>query len=78
VYLLREVQQLSTAETAQCLGLSRANVKVSLHRAREGLKAELMRSAAGVELFDYPACFCDPMTIRVMRAVLNSPSASIA
>lgn len=72
VYLLREVQQLSTAETAQCLGLSRANVKVALHRAREALKAELMRSVAGVELFDYPACFCDPMTARVMQAILNT------
>lgn len=78
VYLLREVQRLSTAETAQCLGLSRANVKVSLHRAREGLKAELMRSAAGVELFDYPACFCDPMTARVMDAIRNAPTTSAA
>ena len=78
VYLLREVQQLSTAETAQCLGLSRANVKVSLHRAREGLKAELMRSAAGLELFSYPARFCDPMTARVMEAVLSAPTSPAA
>jgi RNA polymerase sigma-70 factor (ECF subfamily) len=69
VYLLREVQQLSTAETAECLGISPENVKVSLHRAREGLKAELMRSAAGVELFDYPAAHCDPMTAKVMQAI---------
>jgi len=78
VYLLREVQQLSTAETAECLGLSAANVKVSLHRAREGLKNELMRTAEGVELFDYPACFCDPMTARVMQAVLNASPSSAA
>lgn len=69
VYLLREVQQLSTSETAQCLGLSRANVKVLLHRAREGLKAQVMKSAAGVELFDYSARYCDPMTAKVMAAV---------
>jgi RNA polymerase sigma factor (sigma-70 family) len=69
VYLLREVQQLSTAETAECLGLSRENVKVSLHRAREGLKIVLMKSAAGVELFDYPATHCDPMTAKVMQAI---------
>ena len=69
VYLLREVQHLSTAETAESLGLSRANVKVLLHRAREGLKAELMKSAAGVELFAYPARYCDPMTARVMQAI---------
>lgn len=69
VYMLREVQHLSTAETAACLGLSVDNVKVSLHRARERLKAELLKSAAGVELFAYPAAFCDPLTARVLRAV---------
>lgn len=74
VYLLREIQHLSTAETAECLGLSRENVKVCLHRAREGLKTELLKSSAGLELFNYPAEFCDPMTARVMRAVLTVPN----
>ena len=69
VYLMRDVQQLSTAETAKCLGMSAANVKVSLHRAREGMKAELLKSAAGVELFEYTARHCDPMTARVMARV---------
>lgn len=70
VYMLREVQQLSTAETAAALHVSTASVKVDLHRARERLKAELLKSAAGAELFEYPACYCDPMTARVMAAVL--------
>jgi RNA polymerase sigma-70 factor (ECF subfamily) len=69
VYLLREVQQLSTAETARCLGLSPAHVKVTLHRAREGLKARLLRTSEGVELFDYAAPRCDPMTAKVMAAI---------
>jgi RNA polymerase sigma factor (sigma-70 family) len=69
VYLLREVQHLSTAETAECLGLSEANVKVTLHRAREALKAQLLKTAEGVELFDYAAPQCDPMTAKVMAAV---------
>jgi RNA polymerase sigma-70 factor (ECF subfamily) len=73
VYLLREVQQLSTAETAASLGISSENVKVCLHRAREGLKAELIKSAAGVELFDYPAAYCDPMTAKVMQAIRSAP-----
>ncbi len=70
VYLLREIQQLSTTETAAALHASTASVKVDLHRARERLKAELLKSAAGTELFPYPACFCDPMTSRVMTAIL--------
>ncbi|HTZ21436.1 MAG TPA: sigma-70 family RNA polymerase sigma factor [Opitutaceae bacterium] len=70
VYVLREVQQLTTAETAKCLGRSAASVKVDLHRARARLKTALLKSAAGVELFGYPAQYCDPMTARVMQAVL--------
>jgi RNA polymerase sigma factor (sigma-70 family) len=69
VYLLREVQQLSTAETAGCLKISVDSVKVLLHRARERLKTELLKSAAGVELFAYPATYCDPLTTRVMSAI---------
>ena len=72
VYLLRDVQQLSTEETARCLRLSSTNVKVSLHRAREGLKTQLMKSAAGVELFDYSAAYCDPMTTHVMAVVRSA------
>ena len=73
VYLLREMQHLSTAETAESLGISVENVKVCLHRAREGLKAELLKSAAGVELVSYPATYCDPMTARVLKAVRALP-----
>jgi RNA polymerase sigma-70 factor (ECF subfamily) len=69
VYLLREVQQLSTAETAACLHISADSAKVLLHRARERLKIELLKSAAGAELFSYPATFCDPLTRRVMAKI---------
>ncbi len=69
VYMLREVQQLSTAEAAACLGVSPESVKVDLHRARERLKAVVLRSAAGLELFAYPAVHCNGMADRVMRAV---------
>ena len=78
VYLLREVQHLSTAETAECLGISAVNVKVLLHRAREGLKARLMKTAAGIELFDYTARYCDPLTAKVMQAVRNAPAVASA
>jgi RNA polymerase sigma-70 factor (ECF subfamily) len=76
VYLLRDVQQISTAETAACLGISPENVKVSLHRARESLKAGLMKSAAGLELFDYPARYCNPMTARVMDTICTAEPTS--
>jgi RNA polymerase sigma-70 factor (ECF subfamily) len=41
VFMLREVEGLSTAETAECLELSEENVKTRLHRARALLQREL-------------------------------------
>ncbi|MFT3867692.1 MAG: sigma-70 family RNA polymerase sigma factor [Nibricoccus sp.] len=69
VYILRDVQQLSTADTASSLGISESNVKVSLHRAREELKTHLLQSASGLELFEYAAPYCNAMTARVMGQI---------
>jgi len=33
IFTMRDVEEMSTAETAECLGISRINVKVRLHRA---------------------------------------------
>ena len=52
--------------------------KSCLHRAREALKTELLKGAAGVELFDYPATYCDPMTSKVMQAILALPEQGAA
>ncbi len=38
VLLLRDIEELSTSDVAEMLGLSESNVKVRLHRARSGLK----------------------------------------
>lgn len=43
VFLLRDVEELSTRETAEVLGLSEANVKVRLLRARLFLRERLTR-----------------------------------
>lgn len=41
VFVLRDIEGLSTAETAAALGLTEANVKVRLHRARLALREKL-------------------------------------
>ena len=38
VLLLRDIEELSTAEVAELLAISQSNVKVRLHRARSALK----------------------------------------
>lgn len=41
VFVLRDIEGLSTAETADVLGLTETNVKVRLHRARLALREQL-------------------------------------
>ncbi|MBZ5585163.1 MAG: RNA polymerase sigma factor, partial [Acidobacteriia bacterium] len=41
VFVMREVEQLSTAEAAECLGLSEEAVKTRLHRSRALLRRHL-------------------------------------
>lgn len=43
VFTLREIERLSTRDTAECLSISRANVKVTLLRAKRALREELER-----------------------------------
>jgi len=67
-FVLRDVEGLSTAEAAECLGISEESVRTRLHRARALLREDLYRragSAAG-ELFPFHAPRCD----RVVAAVL--------
>jgi RNA polymerase sigma-70 factor, ECF subfamily len=68
VFMMREVQELSVAETAECLGLSEENVKVRLHRARamlrELLAARMERATR--EAFPFLGARCD----RIVRAVM--------
>ena len=43
VMLLRDIEGFSTAETARILGLTPANIKTRLHRARHYLRQQLQR-----------------------------------
>ncbi|HUM11207.1 MAG TPA: RNA polymerase sigma factor [Myxococcaceae bacterium] len=61
VFVLREVQQLSTSEVAEVLGLSGDNVKQRLSRAKALLRAALeQRTGASLaELYPFEAPRCD-------------------
>src|SRR5450631_1378247 len=69
VIVLRDVEEMSTAETAEVLSLTDTNVKVRLHRAHELLRAELFARAGAncSQAFGFPATRCD----RVVRAVFK-------
>lgn len=44
VIMLRDIEELSTAEAAQALGISENAVKIRLHRAHQALRALLVRA----------------------------------
>lgn len=69
VFLMREIEEMSTAETAECLGLSEAAVKIRLHRARKVLRQDLYLRVGAVssEAFRFLGERCD----RVIHAVME-------
>ncbi len=73
VVVLRDVEELSTAEAAEVLDISEENVKVRLHRARALLRRELYERAGATSTaaFQFPAPRCD----RVVRSVFERLSA---
>jgi RNA polymerase sigma-70 factor (ECF subfamily) len=78
VFMLREVEEMSGAETAGCLGISEETVKTRLHRARGLLRNRLERAVgAGVRgAFAFGEQRCDRMTIIVMNRIRRLPQPS--
>lgn len=71
VFVMREVEELSTAETADCLELSEEAVKTRLHRARASLRRELLALAGGQarSAFPFLGIRCDRMVDRVLSRI---------
>jgi len=69
VIMLRDIEEMSTSETAEALAITDTNVKVRLHRAHELLRTELMAraGASGPQAFTFQAPRCN----RVVDAVLQ-------
>jgi RNA polymerase sigma-70 factor (ECF subfamily) len=63
VLMMRDVEEMTTADTAAALELTEENVKVRLHRARALLRKELFnRAGAGRnEAFPFLGARCDKM-----------------
>jgi RNA polymerase sigma-70 factor (ECF subfamily) len=67
-FVLREIEGLSVAETAEALGLAEATVRTRIHRARQRLQVDLAPELAGVRAATLPfaGADCQAMTERVM------------
>lgn len=69
VYMLREVEGMSGAEVAHCLGISESNVKVRLHRAKSMLKESIWGHHAIAPVFEFGNSHCDRLVAAVMARI---------
>ena len=71
VFVLREIEQLSTSETAECLGLSEEAVKTRLHRSRALLRRDLEKQLgpAITEAYAFLGARCDRIVSRVLARI---------
>lgn len=72
VLMLRDVEEMSTAETAAALELTEENVKVRLHRSRAMMRRELFErvGSAAKEAFPFMGVRCDRVTAAVLKRVM--------
>jgi RNA polymerase sigma-70 factor, ECF subfamily len=71
VFVLREVERLSTTETADCLGLSEEAVKTRLHRSRALLRRDLESriGPAIAEAYSFLGARCDRTVAQVLKRI---------
>jgi RNA polymerase sigma-70 factor (ECF subfamily) len=80
VFMLREIEGMSTADAATALGVSEEVVKVRLHRARLALRDLLYERAgsASQNAFTFLGWRCDRMVANVLGRILAPPSSPAA
>jgi RNA polymerase sigma-70 factor (ECF subfamily) len=71
IFMLRDVEDMSTTDTADVLEITEDNVKVRLHRARALLRKSLF-ARAGMErkeAFNFHAARCDRVVKNVFERI---------
>jgi RNA polymerase sigma factor (sigma-70 family) len=67
VYMMREIEGMSVAETSDCLAITQTNVKVRCNRAKEMLREAISGFYRDGELFQFNLVRCD----RIVASVLG-------
>jgi RNA polymerase sigma factor (sigma-70 family) len=65
VFLLREIEGFSVAETAEMLNISQVNVKVRFNRAKSMLQKQLEHFYISANLYEFNLVYCDKIVNRV-------------
>lgn len=74
VFVMREIEQMNQAETAECLGLKEETVKTRLHRARGHIEGYLLKRAGQGIRTAYS--FGDSRCTRIVTIVLQEIAGS--
>lgn len=69
VFLLREVEGFSVAETAELLGITPVNVKVRMNRAKTMLQNEILQIYGAASIYDFHLMYCDAIVERVFKTI---------
>jgi RNA polymerase sigma-70 factor (ECF subfamily) len=69
VFSLRELNGMSTAETAEALDISETNVKVRLNRAKHMLREKVEKMYTPEDIFEFNLIYCDKIVDEVMKAI---------
>jgi RNA polymerase sigma-70 factor (ECF subfamily) len=79
-FVLRSIENLSVAETAEILGVPEDTVKTRHYRARERLQSWLTHRVGGAlpVLFDFDGARCDRVVANVLRRVRSTTEESAA
>jgi RNA polymerase sigma-70 factor (ECF subfamily) len=74
VFVLREVEELSTAETAACLEITEQTAKTRLHRARTLLRNHLVARARAAlpAAFQFAGARCDAIVAGVLARIATA------
>lgn len=71
VFILREKNGLSVAETADVMEISSANVKVRLNRAKKMLKKMIATHYTQEDIYEFQVVYCDQMVHNVLEKIDN-------
>ena len=76
VFMMREMNGLSTAETAEAANISESNVKVRLSRAKALLRGEIAKMYSPADIYEFNLIYCDSMVERVMHEIKKETSSN--
>lgn len=74
VFLLRETENFSVAETAEVLNITPVNVKVRLNRAKTMMREYLEQWYTKTDIYDFNLKYCSIVTENVLNRIKDSES----